>query len=185
MRSNAILVAFIIAVAAFIGLTMAYTGGASRGAVGKPRVKLAVLVVFDQMRSDYLEKWQPLFVSDGFVRLQTEGAWFTNCHYPYATTTTGPGHASMLTGTCPDRHGIINNNWFERGLIKRGSMSSGLVYCAGSEDYDTVPYSPPPPPKDGKPVPKEVGTPERLQAETVADGAATPESPEGVGARVL
>jgi hypothetical protein len=162
MRSNAILIAFIVVVAALIGWAVAYTGGTPRGALGKPRVKLAVLVVFDQLRADYLEKWQPIFVKDGFVRLQSEGAWFTNCHYPYATTTTGPGHASMLTGTCPDRHGIINNNWFERG------SKSGSVYCAGSEHYKLVPYSPPPPPKDGK-APDGVGTPERLQAETVAD----------------
>ena len=63
-------------VGSFIGLTVAYTGiPPTRAAVGKPRVKLAVLVVFDQMRGDYLaEKWQPLFRNDGFVRLQTEGA---------------------------------------------------------------------------------------------------------------
>src|SRR5262249_57228285 len=73
----------------------------------KPR--LVVLVVFDQMRGDYLEKWKPLFGTDGFVRLQTEGAWFTNCHYPYAATQTGPGHTSMLTGCGPDVHGIIAN----------------------------------------------------------------------------
>src|SRR2546423_506324 len=51
----------------------------------KPRVKLVVLVVFDQMRGDYLEKWKPLFGPGGFARLQADGAWFTNCHYPYAT----------------------------------------------------------------------------------------------------
>src|SRR5437870_3750198 len=53
-----------------------------------PKPRLAVLVVFDQMRGDYLEKWQPLFGVDGFRRLQTEGAWFANCHYPYAVTQT-------------------------------------------------------------------------------------------------
>ena len=121
---------------------------------GTPRVKLAVLVVFDQLRGDYLEKWKPLFGRDGFARLQSEGAWFTRCDYPYGTTTTGPGHASMLTGTCPDRHGIVNNHWLERG---------GLVYCAGSDRYEFVP------PPDTKGRAKEVGNPDRLTAETVAD----------------
>src|SRR4051812_21638975 len=79
----------------------------------KPRVKLAVLVVFDQMRGDYVDKWRPLFGPDGFARLQSEGAWFKNCYYPYAVTQTGPGHASMLTGTCPDRHGIVTNEWYD------------------------------------------------------------------------
>src|SRR5437870_13911623 len=66
------------------------------------RPKLAVLIVFDQMRGDYLARWQELFVADGFRRLQTEGAWFDNCHYPYSMTSTGPGHASILTGCSAD-----------------------------------------------------------------------------------
>src|SRR5258706_10699026 len=78
----------------------------------KPR--LVVLVVFDQMRGDYLEKWKPFFGKDGFARLQTDGAWFTNCQYPYAITTTGAGHSSMLTGCGPDVHGIVNNSWYDR-----------------------------------------------------------------------
>jgi hypothetical protein len=133
------------------------------------KVKLAVLVVFDQLRGDYLERWRPLFGPDGFTRLQRDGAWFTNCHYPYGTTTTGPGHASMLTGACPDVHGIVNNEWLENGV---------KVYCAGRERYELVPSQPrfPPDPADKekatekpKNEPKMIGTPENLLSETVAD----------------
>jgi predicted AlkP superfamily pyrophosphatase or phosphodiesterase len=119
---------------------------------GKPRVKLAVLLVFDQLRGDFLEKWRPILGKDGFARIQNDGITFTNCHYPYGTTTTGPGHASMLTGTCPDRHGVINNGWYENGVS---------IYCAGSTRYQFVPG---PTPKNGT-----VGNPDRLLAETVAD----------------
>jgi len=76
--------------------------------------KLVVLVVFDQMRGDYLQKWQPLFGEGGFKRLQNDGAWFTNCHYPYAYTLTAAGHTSLVTGTTPSKHGIIGNEWFDR-----------------------------------------------------------------------
>lgn len=79
---------------------------------GRPR--LAVMVVFDQLRGDYLDKWQPLFVDGGFKRLQTEGAWFANCHYPYAYTITAPGHTSLATGTYPAKHGIVGNEWYDR-----------------------------------------------------------------------
>jgi hypothetical protein len=79
---------------------------------GKP--KLVVLVVFDQMRGDYLKKWQPLFGEGGFKRLQTEGAWYTNCHYPYAYTLTAAGHTSLVTGTSPYKHGVIANEWWDR-----------------------------------------------------------------------
>src|SRR5258706_15471756 len=79
---------------------------------GKP--KLVVLVVFDQMRGDYVKKWQPLFGDGGFKRLQTDGAWFTNCHYPYTYTLTAAGHTSIVTGATPSRHGIIANEWYDR-----------------------------------------------------------------------
>jgi len=120
-----------------------------------PQVKLAVLLVFDQVRGDFLQKWKPLFGKGGFVRLQTEGADFVNCHYPFGTTTTGPGHASILSGTCPDRHGIINNGWYEKGES---------VYCAGAKRYNLVPA-----PATKPTTARDAGTPDRLLAETVAD----------------
>jgi predicted AlkP superfamily pyrophosphatase or phosphodiesterase len=78
------------------------------------RPRLAVIVVFDQLRGDYLARWQPLFGAGGFKRLQEEGAWFTNCHYPYAFTLTAPGHTSLVTGCSPNQHGIIGNEWLDR-----------------------------------------------------------------------
>ena len=151
MRGPVVLVLVIAAIAAALGFAVK-SPPTKPPEPPRPRVKLAVLVVFDQMRGDYFERWKPLFGKDGFARLQSDGAWFTNCHYPYATTTTGPGHASMLSGTCGDRHGIINNNWYEGG---------GTVYCAGSTRWEFVPG---PTPKG-----KDVGNPERMRAETVAD----------------
>ncbi len=96
---------------------------------GKP--KLAVVVVFDQFRGDYLEKWKDLFGEGGFRRLQTEGAWFTNCHYPYADTLTAAGHTSLVTGTSPYKHGIIANEWYDR-------QSGADVTAVQNDRYDLV-----------------------------------------------
>jgi arylsulfatase A-like enzyme len=162
----ALLCVSIILMEVAVGYTSKRAPDAEPVRVANPRrpVKLAVLVVFDQLRGDYLERWRPLFGSGGFARLQTEGAWFTHCNYPYATTSTGPGHASILSGTCPDRHGIINNTWAENG---------SPIYCAGSPRYQLVPPAPPTPETKvttpGKARPKEAGTPERMLAEGVAD----------------
>ena len=101
-------------------------------AAGSEKPKLLVLVVFDQMRGDYLERWRKLFGQDGFNRLMTEGAWFSNCHYPYANTQTGPGHASMLTGCCPEQHGIVMNEWYDR-------KTASVVNCSQSARYQRVP----------------------------------------------
>ena len=89
----------------FLGVLAFFLAAIPSFAEEPPKPKLAVLVVFDQMRGDYLERWRELFVADGFRRLQTEGAWFSNCHYPYAMTATGPGHASLLSGCSGETHG--------------------------------------------------------------------------------
>jgi hypothetical protein len=119
--------------------------------------KLVVLIVFDQMRADYLTRCYDLFGKGGFRRLLDEGAWFDNCHYPYALTLTGPGHASFLTGCSADRHGIIGNEWYERGV--------GEVYCATGNRYQNVP-------SDASGTSKKnlgAGSPDRLLAPTVGD----------------
>jgi hypothetical protein len=96
------------------------------------RPRLAVVVVVDQMRADYVERWSTLFGEGGFRRLQTEGAWFQDCHYPYASTMTAPGHASIVTGCSPDKHGIVMNDWIDRA-------TGAKVYCTGSDRHSRVP----------------------------------------------
>jgi predicted AlkP superfamily pyrophosphatase or phosphodiesterase len=100
-------------------------------------VHLAVLVVFDQLRGDYLTRWDDLFGDGGFHRLEHDGAWFPDCHYPYAGTVTGPGHSSLTTGCLPAKHGIIGNEWFDRDTATE-------AYCVGSERYQRVPPDPNP-----------------------------------------
>lgn len=76
----------------------------------KPR--LVVGIVVDQMRYDYISRFYSDFDEGGFKRLIGDGFIFRNAHYNYIPTKTGPGHASIYTGTYPARHGIIGNDWF-------------------------------------------------------------------------
>lgn len=76
--------------------------------------KLIVGIVVDQMRFDYLTRFDKYFGVDGFNRLLNEGINFTYAHYNYVPTNTAPGHASIYTGTTPFFHGIIANDWFDR-----------------------------------------------------------------------
>ncbi len=92
------------------------------------RPKLVLVLVIDQFRYDYLMRFRPYFVQGGFNRLLEGGAVFTDCRFDYATTMTGPGHATLLTGAYPDAHGIIENNWYDRDRQRE-------VYCV--EDLST------------------------------------------------
>lgn len=99
---------------------------------GAERPRLFVLVVFDQLRGDYLSRWEAQFGDGGFRRLQTDGAWYQNCHYPYAGTLTGAGHASLLTGCGPSTHGVVANEWYDRA-------TATSVNCVVSLKHERVP----------------------------------------------
>src|SRR5210317_1292855 len=108
---------------------------------GAPR--LIVGVVVDQMRFDYLYKYQDHYGSDGFKRLMREGYNFKNTHYSYIPTYTAPGHASIYTGATPEVHGIVGNSWFDR---KSGDVVSNVgdpsVKITGSVVENPNGYSP-------------------------------------------
>ncbi|MGE5861734.1 MAG: alkaline phosphatase PafA [Ignavibacteria bacterium] len=84
--------------------------------------KLIVGIVVDQMRFDYTTRFYNNFGNDGLKRLLNEGTNFTFTHYNYVPTVTGPGHATVYTGTSPFYHGIINNTWFDKTEKRQ-------VYC--------------------------------------------------------
>lgn len=77
--------------------------------------QLVVGIMVDQMRYDYFYRYWDKYGDDGFRRLLGEGFSFDNAHFDYMPTYTGPGHASVYTGTTPAVHGIIGNNWYVRG----------------------------------------------------------------------
>ena len=93
--------------------------------------KLVVGIVVDQMRYDYIYRFWNQFDDNGFKKLVNEGYFLRNTHYNYTPTYTGPGHASIFTGTTPSVHGIIGNNWYN----KEDGLS---VYCAGDGNSTTV-----------------------------------------------
>ncbi len=81
-------------------------GPAPSGPSERPR--LVVLLVVDQMRADYLDRFAPIFRA-GLRRFCTEGLRFNDARHVHGVTSTGPGHATIATGTHPSRHGIVAN----------------------------------------------------------------------------
>jgi Type I phosphodiesterase / nucleotide pyrophosphatase len=75
--------------------------------------KLVVVIVVDQFRGDYLERYRDQFGEGGFRLLLDHGANFTDCNYDYANTRTAPGHATLFTGAYSNGHGIAANEWWD------------------------------------------------------------------------
>jgi arylsulfatase A-like enzyme len=79
------------------------------------RPKLVIVLVFDQFRGDYLDRYRALFkAKNGWNLFLQQGAHFTDCYYDYANLVTAAGHASIGTGAYTDGHQIPLNEWYER-----------------------------------------------------------------------
>jgi predicted AlkP superfamily pyrophosphatase or phosphodiesterase len=77
----------------------------------KPPYRLGIVISVDQFRADYLMrfKWK-----GGLQRLLEKGAYFPLADHGLLQNMTGPGHAAILSGAYPYRHGISMNYWFNR-----------------------------------------------------------------------
>jgi len=99
MKLAAILTFLVLATAAF-------------GSAYQANPKLVVILVIDQFRGDYLERYHEEFGPSGFRMFTDRGAYFPACYYDYANTRTAPGHATIGTGTYTSGHGILANEWW-------------------------------------------------------------------------
>jgi predicted AlkP superfamily pyrophosphatase or phosphodiesterase len=95
------------------------------------RPKIVVGLMVDQMRWDFLYRFQDRYGEGGFKRLLREGFNCDNAFIPYAQTVTACGHASVYTGSVPAINGIMGNEWYDRGLGR-------MVYCAEDGSVKTI-----------------------------------------------
>lgn len=93
--------------------------------------KIIVGIVIDQMCYDYLYRFQHHFGSGGFNRFLNKGLNCRNTLYNYVPTYTGPGHASIYTGTTPSNHGIVANDWYQR-------QTMSMVNCVFDPSVQTI-----------------------------------------------
>ncbi len=93
--------------------------------------KLVVGLVVDQMRWDYLYRYQNLYSDNGFKRLLKDGFSCENTLIPYLPTYTAPGHTCVYTGSVPAIHGIVGNDWYDASI-------KGNMYCADDSTVNTI-----------------------------------------------
>ena len=92
--------------------------------------KLIIGLVVDQMRWDYLYRYQELYSDSGFKKLLNQGFSCENTMIPYTPTVTAAGHTCIYTGSVPAIHGIVANDWVER-------ETGELMYC--TKDTSVMP----------------------------------------------
>ncbi len=99
------------------------------GEEGKP--SLVLLIVVDQLRGDMPESYLPRFGPRGVRYFFDNGVVYRNAFYSSGATSTGPGHATIVTGATPARHGIVGNRWID-------PESHREVYCAADKAHHVL-----------------------------------------------
>src|SRR5689334_16340070 len=103
------------------------------------RPRLVLLIVVDQFRYDYLERFGDLFGPNGFKRLLRDGASWAQANYDHMPTYTAPGHGTMMTGAWPAESGIIANEWIDRPTGRRiTSVTDDAVKTLGSDANESA-----------------------------------------------
>lgn len=125
-------VIFLVSVLFIADVTSAQRRSTQSSATQPKRPRLVLLIVVDQFRYDYLERFGDLFGPNGFKRLLSDGASWTQSNYDHIPTYTAPGHAAMLTGAYPAETGIVGNEWPDRSTGKNvSSVSDTTVTLLG------------------------------------------------------
>lgn len=93
---------------------------------GVPRVVVSILV--DQLRTDYMNAFMPLYGQDGFMRLLNEGRVYTQGEYPNYRPDRASAAATLATGTTPYNHGIVALKWLDRETLRP-------VFCVDDKQY--------------------------------------------------
>ena len=121
--------------------------------------KLVVILVVDQFREDYLERYRADFKGNGFDLFLDHGAYFPDCYYDYANLVTAAGHSAIATGAYTDGNGIGSNEWWDLTRNTKRPISS-----VEDPRYSIVgpPTTPPAPAREG-------ASPRNLLASTIGD----------------
>src|SRR3984893_2586082 len=108
--------------------------GTKQASRDSSKPKLVVILVVDQMRGDYIDKFQQQWTG-GLKRLVNEGAWFREAAYPYGATETCVGHSTISTGAFPASHGMVANEWWDH---EQGRD----VTCTADASVKNIAYDP-------------------------------------------
>ena len=99
--------------------------------------RLVVTIAIDQLRSDYLEAFAPLYLTDGFKRLLSEGLVYQNASYPFSPIDRASAVAALSTGVTPYYNNIVGERWMNRQTLRPVSCVDDAKY-AGLQTSQTA-----------------------------------------------
>ena len=80
--------------------------------------RMVVNILIDQLRSDYLEAFTPLYCDKGIKMLLQQGTVYTAGEYPLYHPDRASAAATIATGTTAADHGIVGMHWMNRETLR-------------------------------------------------------------------
>jgi len=120
-----------------IALAVAICLIGSAESYGNDAPKLVVQITVDQLRGDLPMRYRERLPKGGFRYLLEHGTHYINAHHRHANTETAVGHATLVTGADPSRHGIVGNDWID-------PKTGAFVYNTEDERHHLIGQDPKP-----------------------------------------
>lgn len=93
--------------------------------------RMVVSIAIDQLRSDYLEAFMPLYSQNGFRLLLGEGLVYQNASYPFAPIDRASAIAAISSGVTPYYNKITGERWLNRETLRP-------VYCVDDTNFPGI-----------------------------------------------
>ena len=97
---------------------VAITATATQAQTLNPAPKIVVNITVDQLRSDYIEAFAPLYTENGFRKLLKQGKIFENVSYAFTPIDRASAIATIQTGATPYYNGIVGEKWLDRNTLQ-------------------------------------------------------------------
>ena len=98
----------------------------------QPAPRLVVNITIDQLRTDYIQAFAPLYGPDGFKKLLSEGRVYEAASYDFLPIDRASAVASISSGTTPYYNNIVSSQWLDRATLRP-------VYCVADSKVGTSP----------------------------------------------
>lgn len=96
--------------------------------------RLVVNITIDQLRTDYIEHFAPLYSQDGFKKLLRQGTVYEAASYSFAPVDRSSAIAAIATGTTPYYNNIIGTQWLDRNTLRP-------LFCVDDTSYKISPQN--------------------------------------------
>ncbi len=106
-----------------------FTAGEAQTLPAVPR--LVVNITIDQLRTDYMEAFAPLYGDDGFRRLLEKSRIYTQAEFPSSRLDRASAMATLASGATPYDNGVVGVQWLDRETLRP-------VMAADDKDFEGV-----------------------------------------------